>query len=274
MTIANLSGVLAGFQPTQPLTRQYNAPASANRMIDLWYSAGIGNPVGVADTTLNGVILSSSSSLVAGQIIHFDPPQGTSAYLAIFNAMSNGNAGIAYVCDRLWHNGGITITSTSLQSITSPTWPARDNNGLTQGDGVLVGLSVSSITGAGTPTAVLSYTNSSGASGRTGNFLQSPGISASTQGMFYPFTLQAGDAGVQSVQGITFTSPWASGTVNLVAYRILAIVAVATANQAYRTDPVTGGMPQVFNGTVPFPMFLPNGTLATVLSMSYTETQG
>src|SRR5215471_1718360 len=223
MTISTLNGVLSGFQTPQHIVRSYVAPPAGGRPIELWYSSGINNSVGVADTTLNGVTLSSSGGLINGQIPHFDPGQGISSYLGIFNMMVVGQQGYGMLADRLWHNGGITITSTSLQTIASPTWPARDNNGLTLGDGVQVGLSVSATTGAGTPTAVLSYTNSSGASGRSAN-LQDTTQASSTVGMFYRFALQAGDLGVQSIQGITFTGAWASGTVNLVAYRLLAVI--------------------------------------------------
>jgi len=138
---------------------------------------------------------------------------------------------------------------------------------------VYVGLSVSATTGAGTPTAVLSYTNSTGASGRTSSLIDVT-VGSSTVGMFYRFGLQSGDTGIQSVQGITFTGPWASGTVNLVAYRILATLDVDLICFASAVDPITSGLPQVYNGTVPFWMMLSSGTNSSLLTFSYAETQG
>ena len=39
-------------------------------------------------------------------------------------------------------------------------------------------------------------------------------------------------------------------------------------------DALTGGRPQIFNGSVPFLLFVPNTTTASNVSGVYTETQG
>ena len=38
--------------------------------------------------------------------------------------------------DVLWYNTGLVVTTTTLQAVTTPTLPARDINGSTNGDGV------------------------------------------------------------------------------------------------------------------------------------------
>src|SRR5215471_6060570 len=128
MAIVNLNGAVAGLQPPITSARTYVTPPQT-KAIDTFFLGG-----GTPDTTLNGVVLSSTGGVVAGQIFHMDPPGGTNAYLARFEASAATVPFYAAICDRLWHNGGITITSTSAQTIMSPTWPARDNNGATSGD--------------------------------------------------------------------------------------------------------------------------------------------
>jgi len=264
MAIVNQNGVIAGLQPPAQNARTTTTQVG-NRPVDLWN--------GSFDTTLNGVVLSSSSGAVGGQFYHLDPPGGVNAYLARFEANSNVASGVVMLCDRLWHNGGITITSTSAQTIVSPTWPARDNNGTTNGDGVLVALEVSATTGAGAPTGTLSYTNSAGTAGRTATLAEATAGSTVT-GALFRFGLQAGDAGVQSIQSFTLGASWTSGTCNLVAYRVLAVVDIMTLGLPGAIDAVSGGFPQIFNGAVPFSILVSSNLLASTILMVYQETQG
>lgn len=125
--------------------------------------------------------------------------------------------GHAMVLDRLWDNSGLSVTSTSAQSVSSAAWPARDINGSTNGEGVYVALEVSTGLGNGVPTVTLDYTNSAGTAGRTGT-LTIP-ANSSPAGMFYWFGLQAGDTGVRSIQNFTLSATCTSGAFHLVAYR-------------------------------------------------------
>lgn len=263
MTITTLAGLKSGLQPPAIFSWNTNFPLqTAFLMCSTWGSLAGYPAVGAYDSTLNGITLSSTSAQVPGQIPFFDPPSGN-AYLArmqVFGASStapNLTCGF-FLCDRLWHNGGFTITSTGAQTITSPTWPARDETGTTNGVGVLLGLEVSATVGAATPTISVSYTNSGGTAGRTGSSIAvtqsaAPGCS------FYPLGLQAGDVGVQSVQSMTLSASWLSGTVNLVAYRV---IAYSLGMPMTAIDGITGAMPRLFNGSVPF--FLYQGALSTV----------
>lgn len=270
MTITTLDGALAGFQAGRAFSKALSGTLVAGRPYTYWATAG--NPgAGSYDTTLNGVTLSSSSSQVAGQIPHTDPGSGN-AYLARFQGVAT-QAGVLVLADRLWHNGGFTITSNTAQNITSPTWPARDNAGATSGDGVLVGLEVSATVGAATPTLTLGYTNSAGTASRSGTNIIAT-ASGATAGTFYEIGLQAGDKGVQSVQSLTLSASWVSGTINLVAYRVLARLEIPGALIPNALDVLTSGMPQIFNGTVPYMWFIPNTTTSSIISGHYMETQG
>lgn len=270
MAITTLDQLIAGFQAPRAFAKAATATLVAGRPASLWSLAG--NPgAGGFDTTLNGVTLSSSSSLVNGQIPHTDPGSGN-AYLARLQATAT-QAGVLMLCDRLWHNGGYTITSTSAQNSTTPTWPARDAAGATSGAGVQLAVEVSAATGAGSPTLTASYTNQAGTSGHSATNLDAT-VASSAIGAFYRLGLQAGDTGVQSLQSLTLSATWTSGTINMVAYRVLAQLEIPGAFIPNAIDALTSGMPQLFNGTVPFLVFIPNTTTASNISGLYIESQG
>jgi hypothetical protein len=132
---------------------------------------------------------------------------------------------------------------------------------------------VSAATGAGTPTITISYTNSAGTAGRTAtNVIGTSATSAI--GATYFIGLAAGDTGVRSVQSLTLSATWTSGTINLVAYRILAELELPIAQVPNAIDAITGGMPRIYDGTVPWLVVIPSTTTATNFSGSYVETQG
>lgn len=270
MAITSLDGALAGMQPIVGWAKGATGTMSAGRPWSMW-SLG-GNPgAGSFDSTLNGVTLSSTSSQVAGQLRHVNPGSGN-AYLAGFSAIST-QAGLLMLCDRIWHNGGFTITSTSAQNITSPTWPARDNSGSTNGDGVILGMEISSTVGAATPTITVAYTNQDGTGSRsaTNSFAAASGAAACS---FFPIGLQAGDTGVRSVQSVTLNASWVSGTMNLVAYRVLATVPLSGTYVPNGVDSLTGGFSRIYDGAVPFLIFIPSTTTNSNLSGTYQETHG
>ena len=103
MAITDLNGVVAGMRPPMFLSKGVTATLVAGRPASLWSLAGSPG-AGAFDSTLNGVVLSSSSALVAGQIPHYDPGSGN-AYLARLSANAT-QAGMLMLLDRLWHNGG------------------------------------------------------------------------------------------------------------------------------------------------------------------------
>jgi hypothetical protein len=267
MAITTLDGAIAGMQPPRSFHKAVTATLVAGRPTTFWSLAG--NPgAGAFDNTLNGVNLTAP---VNGQLPFTNPGAGNS-YLARLLGMAT-QSGVLLLCDRLWHNGGFTITSTGAQNITQPTLPARDANGATNGDGVLLGMEISSGTGAGTPTITAAYTNQSGTGSRSATNII-PTVASSAIGSFYPLGLQAGDTGVRSVQSITLSATWSSGTMNLVAYRVIAQLPLAGALVPNAIDLLTSGMPRIFDNTCLFPIFVPNTTTAVTLSGGHVVTQG
>lgn len=277
MAVANLDQAGAGMRPPMMISKAVTATLVAGRAASLWSLAGAPNGAGSFDATLNGVVLSSTAALVAGQIPHYNPAAGN-ANLARLTIRAT-QPGTFMLLDRIWHNGGFTITSTGAQAITSPAWPARcptsgtDDTPSVNGHTVLLALEVSAATGAGTPGATVSYTNQAGVAGRTA-VLVTATLATSAVGALYFFTLQAGDTGVRSVQSLTLSATWTSGTINLVAFRMLAELEVPGAFIPAAIDWVTGGAPRLYNGVVPWKVFVPSATTATNVSGTYVETQG
>lgn len=276
MAITSLDGVVAGQRPPIFINKAVTATLVAGRPASLWSLGGIPG-AGAFNGTLNGVTLTSTGGLQAGQIPHYDPASGNS-YLSRLQFQAP-QPGTVLLLDRLWHNGGYTITQTSAHAITSPTWPARcptsgtDDAPSTNGLGVVLAVEVSAATGAGTPTITISYTNSNGTAGRTATNVIAT-VASSAIGATYLTRLQAGDVGVRSVQSLTLSATWTSGTINLVAYRLLASLELSAANVPNAIDAVTGGMPRLYDGVVPWVVFVPSATTASSLIGHYVETQG
>jgi hypothetical protein len=252
LAITTLAAVNSGLQPKQYFSKNFAGINPQARFCSYWGVAGGRPAAGAFDATLNGVALTAP---VTGQIPFTNPTAGN-AYLARLQAalgtstVSSSRA-MLLICDRLWHNGGFTITSTGAQNITSPTWPARDEDGATSGRGVLLGVEVSAAVGAATPTITVAYTNSGGTASRSGTNIDTT-VSASGVTNFYTIGLQAGDVGVRSVQSLTLSASWLSGTINLVAFRVLAVLDSINPNISQAIDAITGGLPRLYNGTVPF----------------------
>ena len=278
MAIVTLDGAIAGARPPEFIAKAVTPTLVAGLPHSLWYLAGAPGAGTLNTTTVTGVVLSSTSSQVAGQIRHVDPGSGNS-YLARFAATAT-QPGLLLLCDRLLTVGyqsttsaAIVVTTTTAQTLNTTTLPSRDGAGGTTGLGVYAALEVSVATGAGAATPTISYTDTALGAAQTGS-MQQTYVASSAIGAFYPFTLAAGGTGVASVQSITLGVSMTSGTIGVVLYRPLAALEVVGAYVPNAIDALTSGFPQMFNGTVPFLVFIPNTTTASYISGSYVETQG
>lgn len=267
MAITTLDGVLAGMLPPVTFAKAATPTLVAGRPHSLFYLAGMPGAAVAPTPGLAGAALTS----YAGQLPFINPPSGNS-YLARLQAQAT-IAGTLILADRLWHNSGLSLTTTTAQTINSVAWPARDANGTSNGEQVMIGLEVTTATGSGTPAFIMSYTNQNGTAGKlTAGILI--GSSSSAIGAFYPMGLAAGDRGVQSIQTFTVSAPWTSGAASLVAYRELARLELTAANVPAAIDAVTSGFPRLFNDTVPFLIFVPSTTTASNISGQMVITQG
>lgn len=267
MPIATNDLAAAGARPPTPIVKASGATAT---WASLWGQGG--SPVtGVFDTTLNGVTLDGTTT---GAVTRVNPASGSAYLYSLSGTYGSTVQGALFIVDRIWHNGGFTITSTSAQTITSPTWPSRcptsatDDTPSTSGHGVLLAVEVSAAAGAATPVITVSYTNSAGTASRTGTSIltspSSPGL-----GTWLPIGLQSGDVGVQSVQSLTLSASWISGTINLVAYRIIGVAPIG------RVDWYTAGSGRIYdNSCLAFVIATNGGTAAPNPSFTLTETHG
>jgi hypothetical protein len=268
MAITTLDDVIAGALPPRMFMKAATPTLVAGRPHSLFYLGGMPAAAAAPSTGLVGAALTS----YGGQLPWTNPGSGNS-YLARLQAHCT-IAGTLMLCDRLWHNSGYTITSTSEQVFTdSVQIPARDANGQNNGVGVQAAVEVVSATGAGTPTLTFKYTNSAGDTDKTATNII-PTVASSAIGAFYPIGLAAGDLGVRRAQSLQLSATWTSGAISLVLYRLLASLEL-TANQVPNAiDALTSGFPRLYNDTVPFLVFIPSTTTASVLSGNYVVTQG
>jgi len=268
MAITTLDGVIAGFQPPQTIAKVGIATAAVGAMrgYTLWYASG--NP-GAATAPSAGVNGTAVSSPKAGQIPHTNPGSGN-AYLGRLS-INASTAGVLMLIDRLWENSGLSVTSLAAQAITPATLPSRSGDGTTNGAAVMAAIEWSATGGAGTPTVTLTYTDQDGNTGATGTFTA---VTTPPVGTFEIFTLAAGDTGVRAPTSFIQTATRTSGTMHLVLFRILAQIPVSAGNIGNAIDALTGGMPRLYDGTVPQLVWFPSVTTATNFTGNYIETQG
>lgn len=229
-----------------------------------FYAAGFPGPAVAPSPGVSGT--DNTFTSYSGQLAFPATQSGQTIHLAKFLGMSSATAGTMLLCDRIWHNSGLSATITTSQTVNSNAWPARDDNESANGEGILVGMEVSTATGTGTPASLsLGYTNQAGTAGRTGANI--PAMAASLPiGTFYPFSLQAGDTGVRSIQSFQInTTAWTSGTIHLVAYRIIDAIEISVAGISESRNIINGGLKRCWNGTIPYVMFIPGGTTSTQL---------
>lgn len=273
MAITTVDGLVAGLVTPEEIYKSGATMEAAGVMHSLFYTAGRPGAAVAPSPGIGGAALTS----YAGQIPFTNPGSGNS-YLARAAACASV-IGTLLVCDRLWHNSGIAVATTTAQTVNSATFPARDQDGATDGNGVMVGLEVSAATtnGAANTTMSLSYTNEAGTAGHAATVgAIAPGAFPATAvaGTFVPFLLAAGDKGVRSIQSITLAVSLGGGTVHLVAYRVLARIPITAANIAAVQDFAQTGLPRLYDNTVPFLLWVPSATTGVTINASLQVAQG
>ena len=265
MAISTPDSLIAGAKAGQMFMKALSGTLVAGRPHSYFYTAGIPGPAAAPSSGVNGAALTS----YAGQIPFSNPVSGETRLARLVGWASQ--TGMLLVCDRLWHNSGLSVTSTSAQSITFPTLPARDVNGATNGDGVLIGMEVTTATGTGTNVPTIGYTDSAGNAGASSG-LAFTYVASSIAGSFYPFALAAGDVGVRSVGSFTNSVSMTSGAISLVAYRVLASIEIGVSGG--QAGPFELMLPKMYDNTIPFLLFVPNTTTSSYLNGMVTVVQG
>lgn len=267
--ITSLSAALAGVKPGEDLQKVGATMEAAGVWHSLFYTAGRPGAAAAPSPGLSGAALTS----YAGQIPFTNPTGGQNTHVFRFDCTGSG-AGKCRLLDRLLHNSGIVVTTTTAQTLNTVTLPARDANGATDGAGVMAALEVSTATtnGSAVTNTTISYTDQDGNTGNTGTIASFPATAAA--GTFVPFQLAAGDSGIRSVQSITLGTSYGGGAIHLVLYRDLTEDVTTIANVSIGRDAITSGFPRLYDNSVLFLTWLPTATTAITISGRVIVTQG
>jgi hypothetical protein len=219
---------------------------------------------------VNGEAVTPALASVGGRIPRANPVSPALAHMGRFAGQAS-QAGTLWLIDRLWQNSGLSVTSTAAQPITPAALPARSGDGTANGANVLAALEWSATGGAGTPNVSLTYTDQDGNTGATG-FVSA--VATPPVGTFEIFTLAAGDTGIRAPTSFSQVATRTSGAFHLVLFRVLAQIHITAANIGDAVDPVTGGLPRIYDDSVLQLVWFPGATTATNILGQYIETQG
>ena len=250
--------------------------STAADTVGFWYctSKDAGYPGAWAPGTpgINGRVTDGTAAGDAGCIPIKNPAVGANYLTELLMGSSTLHYNLVFDC--LWVNSGLVVTTTTAQAIVTPTLPARDVNGTTNGEGCMIGLL---FTAAATNAAVIqnstvSYTNSGGTAGRTATLTALAGghIPATpTVGTIVWFSLQAGDTGVRSIENITLNTSLVTGSVSLLIARDVASIGPTVANiPATRTLSAPGV--RLYNSTCMLHCILASATTTTFFNGELT----
>jgi len=234
--------------------------------VGYWYctSKDAGFPGAWAPGTpgINGRVTDGTTSGDFGSIPVKNPATGSNYLTELTMGASVNHSHLFF--DVLWVNSGIAVTTTTAQAITTPTLPARDVNGATNGEGCMIAMLT---TTANTNAAVISnstvsYTNSDGTSGRTATLTAIAGSQIPVIGTIVWFNLQAGDRGVRSIESITLNTSLGAGAVSLMICRDLANIGTSLVNVQFTRKLSEPGV-RLYNGTCMLHCVLASATTAT-----------
>ena len=241
MAITTIDGVVAG------LNTASNFPT---------FIPSVGNAAGGFANLQRGTVTSFGQQAVpaantAGGTLHTQsevgfPKLGTPAathYLAKVELTST-TAGAIHLYDRVWSCSGFSGIVTTAQTVTSfPALTRPDANG----KGLEIWIECYTALGATASNITVSYTNTTGAAGR------STGSTAMIVSMpinrLFPVPLQSGDLGVKSVQSVTLSaSMGTAGNFGVTLMKRIATIPLTLANIPNVQDFTALGFPKLPSG--------------------------
>ena len=221
---------------------------------------------------LNGRVTDGTQTADNGCIKIKNPSVGANFLTELQMASSVNHTHLFFDC--LWVNSGIAVTTTTAQAIVTPTLPARDSDGTTNGEGCMIAMltTTANTNAAAIANSTVSYTNSKGVSGRTATLtaLQGSQIPVSPAiGTIVWFNLAAGDTGVQSIQSLTLGTSLTAGANSLMICRDIATIGTTIANVSAQKILGSPGI-RLYNGTCMLHCILASATTATFFSGELT----
>lgn len=246
MAITTVAGLLAAPQRSVAFYKNGASFDAGASHCSMW-TRGYHPAAGAAPSAgLNGATCDNTTT---GALEYTNATSGNQMYLGGLEVLAHDNTSV-YLMDRLWANSGIVATTTGEQGITSPTFPARDREGGTTGLGCMIFMELSTPTGAGgaVTNTTVRYTNSAGTGNRTAT-LAHTGAGGLVANYTAAFALEAGDTGVQSIEGITLGTTYSSGAgIHLVVARLIAIAPLSN-TYSLKNSAVKLGLPKLYDGS-------------------------
>jgi hypothetical protein len=270
VSISTMDQLIAGLLAPVSVLKTSATGEAAGELWSPFYTAGYPGAATAPSPGVNGAALTSYT----GSVEFPSAVSGSNVYLAGVDACQGGSVGEIWVCDRLWHNSGLTVTTTGAQAITTPTFPSRDSSGGATGAGLMLGIEVSTATtnGSAITNMTASYTDDAGNTGNTATMTSFPATAVA--GHFSVFNLAAGDRGLRALASVTFGTSLGAGAVHLVVFRVLARIPTPTANISNRLDALQLGMPRMYDNSVPFLLYRLTGTAVGTVSATLSYAQG
>ena len=243
---------LNGFQFQNTWRKQSisGTPSSLGTWCDFSMVSGYPSPQYYAATPLTSVILKQSTD---GGILHGQPVSPKKKYLRRVLFMNAGTAQAQFLmCDYLMFYSFLDESTTDIQTLIN----SQPLERYADGDGVkIMAVTVGARTGG--QTFRLTYTNSSGVSGRTtplcrytttGNAYSSIANSGAGANVSAPFiALQDGDTGVRSVETFEMVSGTDVGLTALVLVKPIALFQIVEQTAPSEVDYLKdfGAMPEI-----------------------------
>lgn len=234
----------------------------------LGLSSGFPGAWAIGTPGINGRATDGTNSADLGCLPVKNPVSGVN-YLTNFSSTAT-TASFQLLLDLMWVNTGLVVTTTTAQSITPVSLPARSLDGTSNGEDVMAGILVTTATtnASAVTNTTMSYTNSDGTSGKTATISSFPATAVA--GTLIPFQLASGDKGVRSVQSVTLGTSYAAGAISLVLFRVIAGVPVLIANAGGKIEANNGFNIKLFNGSCLLPAYYATATTATTAFGSVT----
>lgn len=267
MAITTLDGAISGAQPRVPYLKAGISMASVGgtRAWNPRYANGLPGPAPAPSAGINGAAITGPGS----QILRANPATGNAYVMGL--DINSTTSGMLWLIDRMWENSGLSTTLLTAQAITPAALPPRDRTGTTSGVDVMAAIEWLTTGGAGVPGVTLTYTDQTGATGKTATFT---GVASPPVGTFEIFAPAAASGGVRAPTSFIQSATRTSGTMSLVLFRVLAAVPCSLANVGSAINFLTGGAQRVFNDSCLEPIWFPSTTTGITMFGGYAETQG
>jgi hypothetical protein len=219
---------------------------------------------GVAPTT--GAI----PDLTTTGALTFTAPGGSREKFLISAGVVSNTGGVYMLYDRLFHIGGLSGTSTAVQTVQdSPASPALTRN--TGGAGNIAWYEIYATIGSTTRTLTMNYVDQDGNNASSTINIGNTGFREVSRAQRIP--LEAGDSGIRSVTSVQLdATTGTAGNFGITIAQPLAWIPIGTSGAGGWRDYTTGlpGIPSIHPDACLALAFIPVGTTAPDLMMAAT----